>query len=394
MQPLRILHVAPYFAEAWGYGGIPRVAHSLARGLARRGHEVTVCTTDARDARGRTAAAPHTRTGDGVEVCTFENVSNRLAYHWQLFLPRGLHRFLAGRAGSFDVAHLHACRNVPGVIAARHLRQNGVPYVLAPNGTAPRIERRQAAKLAFDLVAGRRVLQGAARVLAVSGAERTQLTELGIPDDAVRLVPNPVDLAEFANPPARGGFRSRLGRTGPLVLFLGKLTPRKRLDTVAAAFARLRRADAHLVIAGNDMGAGAATRALVRQLAISDRTIFTGLLEGADRVAALADADVLVYPSEHEIFGLAAVEALLAGTPVVVAGDSGCGEIVGRLGGGRVVPVGDRDALARAIDDVLDDQVRWRQAAAAAAARVRAEFGEEVVCAELESLYADMVGRA
>src|SRR6266481_4992845 len=53
MQPLRILHVTPYFTDAWAYGGIPRLATSLARGLARRGHHVTVCTTDARDASSR-----------------------------------------------------------------------------------------------------------------------------------------------------------------------------------------------------------------------------------------------------------------------------------------------------------------------------------------------------
>src|SRR3954470_16420237 len=263
MQPLRILHVTPYFAAAWAYGGIPRIVHSLARGLARRGHHVTVCTTDARDERSRTSAPRERRTADGVEVRTFANVSNRLAYHLQLFLPRGLDTFLSRHAASFDIAHLHACRNAPGVIAARRLRQHGVPYVLAPNGTAPRIERRRIAKLAFDLVAGHRVLRGAARVLAVSDAERRQLSSLGVADTAVRVIPNPVDLEEFADPPRRGVFRARIGRqAGPLVLFLGKLTPRKRLDVVVRAFADLRRPDATLAIAGNDMGAGASVRAL------------------------------------------------------------------------------------------------------------------------------------
>src|SRR4051812_17180959 len=85
MPPLRVLHVTPYFNEAWGYGGIPRLAHSLARGLSRRGHHVTVCTTDAGDASARLDAPPCARTADGVEVRTFANASNRLAYHWQLF---------------------------------------------------------------------------------------------------------------------------------------------------------------------------------------------------------------------------------------------------------------------------------------------------------------------
>jgi glycosyltransferase involved in cell wall biosynthesis len=395
MQPLRILHVTPYFTEAWAYGGIPRLAHSLARGLARRGHQVTVCTTDARDAAARLDVPACARTSDGVEVRTFANLSNRLAYHLQLFLPLGLHTYLQRHATGFDVAHLHACRNVPGAIAAHHLRRRGVPYALAPNGTAPRIERRRLAKLAFDIVAGRRVLAGAARVLAVSDAERAQIAALGVPSSAVRMIPNPIDLDEFASPVARAAFRARIGRpSGPLVVFLGKLTPRKGLDVLVRAFSRLRRSDATLVIAGNDMGGGAAAQSLVRTLGLESRTIFTGLLRGRERLEALADADVVVYPSEHEIFGLVALESLLSGTPVIVADDSGCGEIVRAVGGGEVVPLGDVDALARAIDGVLDDPCRWRAAATAAAPRIRASYGDDVVCAQTEALYREMVKSA
>src|SRR5205823_1772666 len=179
MPPLRILHVTPYFAEAWAYGGIPRVVASLARGLARRGHTVTVCTTDARD---ETARLPRgsTRTAEGVDVHVFPNFSNRLAYRLQLFLPLGFHEFMARHAAAFDVAHVHACRNMPGVIAAHHLRRARVPYVLAPNGTAPLIERRRLAKRVFDMAIGRQVLLGATRVLAVSNPERRQLEDLGV----------------------------------------------------------------------------------------------------------------------------------------------------------------------------------------------------------------------
>jgi len=326
-----------------------------------------VCTTDACDESTRVPSGE--RQVDGVEWRVFPNLSNRLAYHLQLFLPLGLGNYLKRHAGTFDVAHLHACRNMPGALAAHHLRRTGVPYVLAPNGTAPRIERRLLAKHAFDVVAGRRILAGAARVLAVSDAERRQLSELGVPGGAIRVIPNPVDLDELASPVTPGNFRRRLALPcGPLVLFLGKLTPRKRLDVLTLGFARVRRSDASLVIAGNDMGAGGEARSLVRALGLERRTFFTGLLRAEQRLEALADADVLVYPSQHEIFGLVPLESLLSGTPVIVADDSGCGEVVRATGGGQVVPLGDADALARAIESVLKDPTAWRAAAAAAPA--------------------------
>src|SRR5437764_6547548 len=208
MRTLRILHVTPYFTDAWAYGGIPRVVSALARGLARRGHNVTVCTTDARDDAGRLPAG-ETRTAAGVAVHVFPNFSNRLAYRLQLFLPLGLGPFLARHAAAFDVAHVHACRNMPGAIAARHLRRAGIPYALEPNGTAPIIERRFVAKRAFDAVWGGRVLAGAACLVAVSNAERRQLQELGVDPAKIRLIPNPIDLDEFRRPVERGNFRRR-----------------------------------------------------------------------------------------------------------------------------------------------------------------------------------------
>ena len=402
---LRILHVTPYSADAWAYGGIPRLVGSLTRGLVRRGHRVTVCTTDAcdqssrlpkrEDVRSRFQVWPPIRTRDDVEVRVFPNLSNRLAYHLQLFLPFGLNKYLSDQAGAFDVAHLHACRNLPGAIAAYHLSRAGVPYVLAPNGTGPRIERRRLAKRLFDIAMGQRILQNATRVLAVSDAERLQLRALGIDPSGVRVVPNPIDLDEFSAPAARGRFRRRFALAdapvASVVMFLGKLTPRKRVEVLVRAFAHLDRRDAWLVIAGNDMGTECETRSLVRSLGLEARTVFTGLLRGQERLDALADADVVVYPSQDEVFGLVPLEALLSGTPVIVADDSGCGEIVRQTGGGQVVPLGDVDALSRAIAVTLESNAYWRAATAPAARRIRAAFGEDVVCAAVENLYSEMV---
>src|SRR4051794_32877513 len=156
VAPLRILHVVPYYEEAWAYGGIPRLATTMTRTLARRGHRVTVCTTDVRDARTRAwSGLPNT---DGVDVKMFPNVSNAIAYHFQFFTPLRLRGYLRRSAASFDVAHLHACHNLPGVIAASELARAGVPYVVSPNGTARPLERRVRAKQLFALTAGRSML--------------------------------------------------------------------------------------------------------------------------------------------------------------------------------------------------------------------------------------------
>ncbi len=391
---LRILHVVPYYDEAWAYGGIPRVATALTRGLARRGHHVAVCTTDARDDRTR-APRSHALRHD-VDVTVFPNLSNRLAYHLQVFAPLGLRAHLRRHAASFDIAHLHACHNLPGTIAAAALTRAGVPFVLSPNGTARPIERRIAAKRLFAATVGRHLLGGAARVLAVTTVERRQLAGLGVPDARLTIVPNPVD--EPTDAPGAGGaerFRRAHGLgNARVVLFLGKVTPRKGVLDLVHASAAMHRTDTLTVIAGNDMGTGPDVDALVDRLGLGGRVIRTGLLRGTERFEALRAADVVVYPSRDEIFGLVPLEALLCGTPVVVCGDSGCGEVVARVGGGLIVPPGDSAALRDAIEAILQDPDHWRRRAADAGPKVRSAFGTDVVCDTLERVYLDVVHEA
>jgi len=388
MSARRILHVTPYFRHAWAYGGIPRVVAALADGLARRGDAVTVCTTDAADRRRRLDRSSHVDRSADVRV--FPNVSNRAAYALQLFAPIGLGRYLRAHAGDFDIAHLHACRNLPGIIAARELRRAGVPYVVTPNGTAPRIERRRAAKWVVDRTIGRGYLAGAARVLAVSAAERDDLCRLDVSVDRLRIVGNPLALDEFDRPRNPDAFRQRIGIAAPFVLYLGQITPRKRIDVLIRAFAAVQTPALALVIAGEPTTHTRRLRRLAATLGIAAHVHFVGLVAGHARLEAIAAASVVAYPSEREVFGLVALESILCNTPVIVSDDSGCAEIIRETGGGHTVAAGDAAALASAIRAAIAPGARTTFGLEAAAARVRARFSTDAIAAELCRAYDDV----
>ena len=388
---LRILHIAPYGPEAWAYGGIPRVVGAMVHGLRARGHQVTLCTTDALDARTR---LPRAVTGSIPDRRVFRNLSNRAAYHLQAFAPVGLRRFLETNSAAFDLAHIHACHHVLGIMASLALARASVPYVLSPNGTAPVFERRLVAKRVLQKLGGAEVMARASRVVAVSAAEARQFRVLGIAPDAVALVPNPVDLREFEGRPDGSRFRRTRGLDGrPLVLFLGRITPRKGVRTLVEAFAQLKPGCAQLVIAGNDLGGLSEALGRAGELGLRDRVVVPGLLPGAERLDALAAADVVVYPSSDEVFGLVACEALLTGTPVIVGNDSGAAEVVASTGGGLAVTPGDAVGPALALATVLDDGERWRREAGDAGVRVRALYGADTVVSALEAVYDSVLGR-
>lgn len=384
-----MLHVTPYFGWAWAYGGIPRVVADQVQGLADRGHRVQVATTDACDGHRRhpPTAPSHLSPQRGLDVHVVRNWSNRLAYRWQFFTPRGFGRLVEDLARSVAVAHLHGFHNLPGVIAARRLHRAGIPYVVQPNGTLPRIERRRTAKWVFDMALGNRVLHGAAGVVAVTEVERRQLQQRLSGSQRLWVVPNPV-ADDIAPAPDRGeAFRSRWGLGGDrVVLYLGQLSPRKGVHHLVRAMARLGVEGGRLVVAGADMGEGPRLRRLATELGVADRAVFTGVVEGAKRCEALTAADVVVYPSRDEIFGLVPLEALLCGTPVVVSDDCGCGEVVGRVGGGRVVGYGDAEAIARAILTPPAEE-----SVVEAAKRIRSWCSRRAVAAQLEAVYLELL---
>src|SRR5262249_39320594 len=142
------LHVTPSFYPAWAYGGIPRCTYELCRALVSLGVDVTVWTTDVLDAEHRVSAPEG--IVDGVGVRYFPNASNDLAYHRQLYLPRGLWSHARRHVGEFDLVHIHSHRHVLEAIAAHAARRARRPYVFTGNGTVPAIERYIPVKRLID----------------------------------------------------------------------------------------------------------------------------------------------------------------------------------------------------------------------------------------------------
>jgi len=391
-QPVRILHVAPSFYPAWAYGGIPRCAYELCRVLARMGEEVTVWTTDACDA-SRRLAEPEAAV-DGIFVRRFRNLHNGLAYHRQLYLPLGILWAPWQDLAEFDVVHVHSHRHLLEALVGAATGRRRIPYILTGNGTVPAIERYVLIKRALDLMGADAVLRSAAACVAVSEAEIVDYERAGVERARVRIIPNGIRLEEFATLPPRGSFRRAFGLgDGPLVVFVGKITPRKGVDVLLRALARLP-ADVQLVVAGNFMMPEAPIRAIVESLHLGDRVHFPGLLLGDDRNAAYVDADVVAYPSTDEIFGLVAAEALMCRTPVVVCDDSGCGEVVRAAGGGRLVPYGDPAALAIALQALMSDPAERARCAASGRAYVETQLSWERVAEQTRALYAEVIAGA
>lgn len=347
-EPLRLLHIIPYFNPAWAYGGSVRVASELCARLAARGHAVTVLTTDTLDAHHRLPAGE--ALVDGVRVIRSRNLSNWLAWK-RLFMPLGFGAGLSHYLKEHDFVHLHEYRSLPNALALPALRQTGVPYVVMPHGSLPAELGRTAIKHVYDALVGRRLLEGACRLHALTEMERQQYLDLGLPDSRIAVIPNGLDLDAFNLPADGDTFRQQfeIPADVPLIGYLGRLNRIKGLDFLIDAFAELlrQRPDAFLAIVGPDDGEQAALEAQIARLGIGRSVRFIGMLaDAAMKAAAYRAFDLYVLPSRYESLPTTVLEALYNGTRCIVT--ERCG-LAGELSGNRlagVVSFGDVGSLA------------------------------------------------
>ena len=384
---MNILHVTPYFAPAYAFGGVVRAAEGLTHALARRGHRVTVLTTDAL-ARGQRLPAREETLG-GVRVVRVPNLIPRGSFN--LSTPRGMGSAARPLIAEADVVHCHEFRTVENLIVTPIAEALGKPLLLSPHGTLTLETGRGQVKAAWDRLLSRRVARRFDQVVGLTQDEvdeaQAYWQHFGTPVKPIdfAVAPNGVDPDEFSQATGGDTFRQRyrLGN-GPVCLFMARLHPRKGPQILAQAFRDVTVPGARLVIAGPDEGA----LTLVQPFR-DERVTITGYLDATARLAALSAADVFALPAVGEGMPMAVLEAMAAGVPVVVSPGCHLPEIT-ETGAGLEVAV-EPAALAAALNRLLADSAARAAMGAAARRLVGERFTWDAVAARYEAICASLV---
>ena len=229
----------------------------------------------------------------------------------------------------------------------------------------------------------------AARVIAASESTRRDVISLcGVPADRVVTVPNGVTEAFCPAAPAEvAAFREQRGLPARYILFLGTLEPRKNLVRLIEAFAlwhRTSRQPVKLVIAGGKGWFYKQIFARAVELDLVDDVIFPGFVPTEELVWYYRAAELFVYPSLFEGFGLPVLEAMASGTPTITSQASSLPEVAGDAA--LLVDPENIQALADAIERVLEDAALAEQMRAAGLRRA-ARFSWARTAAETVDVY-------
>ena len=395
---MRILYVTPAYKPAYRMGGPIATVAATAEALVRRGHAVTVATTNANLDVDIDVPLNQPVDVDGVTVWYFKRdeplrkwlpfvsyLSQSMGFVYAADMKDGLRRLMAGS----DVVHTQMPFVYPTYAAARMAFRLGKPLFYHQHGNylASHLQRRSLKKRVYIDLFEKPVLRRATGLIALSEAERDAFRALA-PATPCHVVPNGV-----AVPPPDAGASARVEArwgvpAGALVLlFLSRLEPWKGADELLQTFARVqsRHPDLYLIMAGHDHCAAAERwRPVAERDGFARRLIFTGVLTGAEKEDVLHRADVFSLPSSGEGLSMAMLEAMAHGTALMLSPQ--CNFPAERFRAGIVVEK-NAAAMAPALESLIADRARLRAMGEAGRALALREFSWDVVTDRLLDVY-------
>jgi glycosyltransferase involved in cell wall biosynthesis len=392
ITPMRILHLTPYYTPAYRYGGVVRAVEGMTRALARRGHEVSVLTTDALDQQTR-YSGPVEEVIHGVRVIRAANLFPGLRGRFNLSTPNKMAAQALALLPTIEVVHCHEFRTVENLMVTPLAKRLNKPLALSPHGTLSLATGRGSLKKLWDSLLSSAVALRFDGVVTLSKVELEdvqmlwpQLGRRRIPV-VFKIIPNGVDPDEYAHLSGRMDFRKRYGLgESPVCLFMGRLHERKGAHLLVEAFKAADARRARLVLAGPDEG-------MLERLRpqFNDHIVYAGFLSGAERLAAFAAADLLALPAVGEGLPMVVLEAMAAGLPVIVTPGCNLPEVV-EVGAGLEVEAA-VEPLTAALSRLLDDEALRRSMGMKAQRLIDERFTWDGVAGQLEAFYRQLIER-
>lgn len=393
---MKILHIVPSYIPAYRYGGPIESVHSLNAGLVKNGAEVTVYTTNIDGSNDLNVPVGTSVMIDGVRVFYFKSSFPRA---W--FYSRDLRKALAQNGRQFDIFHITSIFLAASTLGAYYAKNFKKPYIISPRGSlmkSPLFSEnifKKLKKRIYNALIEKRNLRGAAAIHFTVPTEEEEYIKGEFPMKKSIILPNIVKLEKIAGNFPSGYFRKKFNISDDkkIVIYLGRLSWIKGFDTLIPAFKAVvkKHPEAILVIAGgDDKGYKKNVQLLITNYQLQDGVIFTGMLTGADKIAAYQDSDVFVLPSYSESFGMSIVEAMAAGLPVVVSKGVGISAYIKQVKAGIVVEKNEVE-LSGAILKILNNSDLAKKMGEAGRELIKNEFSSEKIAEKFLKEYNEIL---
>jgi len=219
--------------------------------------------------------------------------------------------------------------------------------------------------------------------------KRRTVEDFKVPADRIRVIPNFIDPGLFRRDkePCHRGTLAPQGEK--IIMHISNFRPVKRIPDVVEIFARINKQISSRLILVGDGPERPRGQEKAKELGVLDKVLFLGKHQSVDEL--LACADLFLLPSKNESFGLAALEALACGVPVIGSRMGGLPEVVVHGETGYLFSMGDVESMAEAGTALLSDEAEWGRFSAAGRSDSVERFSNDRIVPEYEELYRDVV---
>jgi glycosyltransferase involved in cell wall biosynthesis len=312
-----------------------------------------------------------------------------------MYRSRELGQWLRAHLFAYDLLDIQGVWLGAAIDAARAAYESSVPYVFTPHGQSSRQDRGKKfwKKFFFQKIFLERAWRRAAAIRFL-GEEERRLSVFP-PHPGAAVVPNFVQIP--AVPRGTDNRRRMAGLIwdGPVILFLGRLSPQKGVLEILDAFERVyqRRPDAHLVLAGPDQGSyGILAREKASRMAGKAHIHFVGPVYDEKKWSLFSAATLFITLSRNEGLPMAVIEALGAGLPIVVTPETNVGAAI-EAGAGHQVRLEQLNEVASGILEILENRQLREQMSRKAQDFFSAHYSLEAAGTALLSFYGNLLGR-
>ena len=368
-------------------GGIARVVYDLSKTLIKDGHDVTVVTY-------RDGDAPYFEDDKGVKVYRVDNymINPNNFIDWIMQLNFNLvakANEIMLKEGNFDVIHAH---DWLVAYAAKTLKNSyNIPIVSTIHATeAGRNSGIHDETQRYINDTEWMLTYESSEVIVNSNYMKNELQRLfGLPYEKINVVPNGVNLSLFNGIERDYNFRRRYAMDNEkIILFMGRLVYEKGIQHLISAMPKILDGyhDTKLVIGGKG-GMMDELKEQVNAMGISEKVCFAGYLNGKDVQKMYKAADISVFPSTYEPFGIVALEAMLSENPVVVSDIGGLNEIVQHRENGMKAYCGNPNSIADSILELLYDHKLCAEITKKAKNKVRNEYNWNKIAQDTHFTY-------
>ena len=368
-------------------GGIARVVHDLSHRLIKDGHEVTVVTY-------KEGNVQDFEDDKGVKVYRVNNymINPNNFIDWIMQLNFNLiskATELINKEGPFDVIHAH---DWLVAYAAKTLKDSfKIPVVSTIHATeSGRNSGIHDETQRYINDTEWMLTYESTEVIVNSNFMKSELQRLfGLPFEKINVIPNGVNLNLYNGVERDYNFRRQYAADNEkIILYVGRLVYEKGIQNLIAAIPKVLNNyhDSKLIIAGKG-GMIDELRDEVRRLNIENKVYFTGYLNLTQVTKMYKCADVAVFPSTYEPFGVVALEGMLSGTPVVVSDVGGLNEIVEHRVNGMKSYAGNPNSIADSILELLFNPELCANVAKAAKAKVKSQYNWNKIAQDTHFIY-------